>query len=126
MSPREAEKRGDSSDDIESNHDFRNASMSSTEQKSERERQKVNAMLANPLKGLSHPELRKMGKDYALEHALVEPEDFRAFEIGAVLAQNPEAWEECEGLREDEKEVLRKEFSNRWSQPWLLYVVIIL
>ena len=31
-----------------------------------------------------------------------------------------------EGLREEELEVLRKEFTNRWSQPKLLYLVIIL
>ncbi len=60
------------------------------------------------------------------EHALVEPEDFRAFEIGAVLAQNPKKFEAVEGLRPEELDVLRREFSSRWSQPWLLYLVIIL
>lgn len=57
---------------------------------------------------------------------MVEPEDFRAFELGAVLAQNPKAYENVVGLRPEEIEVLRKEFSSRWSQPWLLYLVIIL
>ena len=61
-----------------------------------------------------------------LEHALVEPEDFRAFELGAVLAQNPKAYERVQGLTPEELEVLKKEFTHRWSQPKLLYLVIIL
>lgn len=56
----------------------------------------------------------------------MEPEDFRAFELGAVLAQNPKEFENVEGLSPEELEVLRKEVSSRWSQPWLLYLVIIL
>lgn len=60
------------------------------------------------------------------EHALVEPEDFRAFELGAVLAQNPKAYEKVQGFTPEELEVLKKEFTHRWSQPKLLYLVIIL
>ncbi|KAK3713947.1 hypothetical protein LTR37_008197 [Vermiconidia calcicola] len=104
----------------------RNLSFSSQREAEEYERKKANALLANPLKGLSHAQLRKMGQSYALEHALVEPEDFRAFELGAVLAQNPEAYESVEGLRPDELEVLKKEITNKWSQPRLLYLVIVL
>ncbi|KAF2154313.1 MFS sugar transporter [Myriangium duriaei CBS 260.36] len=122
----QAEKSHSSSDD-ESKHDvIRGQSFSSQAQANEYERKKMNALLANPLRGYSHQELRNMGKAYALDHALVEPEDLRAFQIGAVLAQNPKAWETVEGLREEEKEVLRAEQTHRWSQPKLLYLVIIL
>ena len=89
-------------------------------------RRKANAFLANPLRGFSHAELRKMGKRYALEHALVAPDDLRAFELGAVLAQNPKAFEMVEGLSVDEQDVLRREITNRWSQPRLLYLIIVL
>jgi hypothetical protein len=105
---------------------IQNTSFSNRREAADYERRKANAMLANPLRGYTHSQLRKMGKNYALEHALVEPEDFRAFELGAVLAQSPQMWETCEGLREEEKEILRKEFASRWSQPPLLYLVIIL
>lgn len=78
-------------------------SSSTAKDVSEYERKKANALLANPLRGYSLAELGKMGKAYALEHALVEPEDFRAFELGAQLAQNPKGFESVEGLTEEEK-----------------------
>ena len=104
----------------------RNRSVASKMSAKDYDRQKANAKLANPLAGYSAKQLRKMGKNYALEHALVEPEDFRAFELGALLAQSPKDWEKVEDLRPEEREVLRKEFASRWSQPKLLYLVIIL
>lgn len=112
--------------DTDSQHETRNASFSSSSQAAEFERKKANALLANPLKGYTHAQLRQMGKAYALEHALVEPEDFRAFELGAALAQDPEAWESVQGLTNEEQDVLRREFESRWSQPKLLYLVIVL
>ncbi|GAB7352861.1 hypothetical protein MBLNU459_g3463t1 [Dothideomycetes sp. NU459] len=115
-----------SSEDEEKQDATRNQSFSSTAQAAEFERKKANALLANPLRGYTYAQLGKMGKAYALEHALVEPEDFRAFEIGAQLAQNPKNWESVPGLTDEEKEVLRKEFQSKWSQPKLLYLVIIL
>ncbi|PNS16895.1 hypothetical protein CAC42_4859 [Sphaceloma murrayae] len=101
-------------------------SFSSKAQAEEWERKKMNAMLANPLRGLSHDKLRAMGRQYATDHALVDPDDIRAFELGAVLAQNPKAYDTVDGLLPEEKEVLRKEVTKRWSQPPLLYLVIVL
>ncbi|KAK5136041.1 hypothetical protein LTR08_004295 [Meristemomyces frigidus] len=126
------DKENISSDD--SKHDdagedaARTKSLSSQTQKDAQayERNKANAILANPLRGYSHAQLRKMGRSYAYTHALVEPEDLRAFELGAVLAQNPAAWERCAGLRDEEKEILRREFASKWAQPLLLYLVIAL
>lgn len=128
MPTQDTEKISSESENKEDHHEdaTRNMSFTSRKEAQEYERKKANAILANPLRGYSHDQLRKMGKNYALDHALVEPEDFRAFEIGAVLAQNPQAWEKCEGLREEEKDILRREFASRWSQPWLLYLVIVL
>jgi hypothetical protein len=42
------------------------------------------------------------------------------------LAQDPEAYDKVEGLTDEELEVLRREFTNKWSQPKLMYLVIIL
>src|SRR4051812_7651026 len=105
-SPQDAEAHGHSekmSLSEDSKHETRNQSFSSAAQAQEYERKKANALLANPLRGYTHEELGKMGKAYALEHALVEPEDFRAFELGAKLAQNPRAWDKVEGLTEEER-----------------------
>lgn len=68
----------------------------------------------------------KRGGRYARHHQIGDEEDIRAFELGAVLAQAPEKYESVEGLTEKELEVLRKEFTNRWSQPRLMYLVIML
>jgi hypothetical protein len=89
-------------------------------------RAEMNAMLANPLHGKSQTELMELGTEYAQTHALVAPDDLRAFKLGAVLAAAPEKYENCPDLTEDELEVLSKEWSHKWSQPKLLYIVIVL
>lgn len=89
-------------------------------------RRNVNAKLANPLAGYSHAELEEMGAEYARKYQLGDESDIRAFRMGAVLAQDPVKYEECRGLTEEEVQVLRREFERRWSQPRLMYVVIVL
>ncbi|KAL9087719.1 MAG: hypothetical protein Q9165_006486 [Trypethelium subeluteriae] len=89
-------------------------------------RAEMNAILANPLRGKSQQELMALGVEYAREHALVEPEDLRAFKLGAVLAAAPENFDKCPNLTQDELEVLKREWTHKWSQPKLLYIVIIL
>lgn len=91
----------------------------------ERARRKLNAKLHNPLEGLSHAALTRRGSHYAQFYQIGDEDDIRAFELGAILAQAPEKFEEVEGLREEEKAVLRREFANRWSQPVLMYVLIV-
>jgi hypothetical protein len=103
----------------------RRSSIASTA--ADRARRNLNAKLANPLDGYSFAELKGLGREYAKTHAIAEPEDIRAFELGAVLAQNPEKFEIIrDHCSSEEMTVLEKEFSSRWSQPKLLYLVIIL
>lgn len=92
----------------------------------ERRRRGDVAKLANPLAGISHDELEQMGESYARKHQMGDEEDIRAFKKGARLAQDPQKYDSVTGLTGQEMEVLRKEIANRWSQPKLLYVVIIL
>ncbi|KAJ5693423.1 hypothetical protein N7462_002846 [Penicillium macrosclerotiorum] len=92
----------------------------------ERARRNINAKLSNPLAGYSHTELRKQGRNFALIHEIGDQSDVRAFELGAVLAQNPERYENVAGLTSQEKELLRREFAYRWSQPRKMYAVIAL
>lgn len=89
-------------------------------------RRNVNAKLANPLAGYSHPELEEMSAEYATKYQLGDEGDIRAFRMGAVLAQDPVKYEECHGLAGEELQVLRKEFQSKWAQPRLMYVVIVL
>ena len=121
-----------SSDDITHvEHDARNHSMAKDRRKStldasEKVRENVNAKLANPLAYQTPEELRAKGRAYAMKHFLGDEEDVRAFEIGACLAQAPEKWERVQGLRPEERAVLEKEMANRWAQPRLMYLVIVL
>ncbi|CZR53000.1 probable transporter (major facilitator superfamily) [Phialocephala subalpina] len=89
-------------------------------------RANINAKIANPLAGLTHAELRQKGEAYVREHQIGDDEDIRAFQLGAILAQDPNRHAEIEGLTENERTVLAKEISSKWSQPNLLYLVIIL
>lgn len=88
--------------------------------------QRLSAKLANPLAGKTHTELEDMGARYAKQHQLGDDEDIRAFQKGACLAQDPQKFRDVAGLTPQEMDVLEKEFTNRWSQPRLLYLVIVL
>ncbi|KAL2847286.1 hypothetical protein BJX68DRAFT_268149 [Aspergillus pseudodeflectus] len=92
----------------------------------ERARRNLNAKLANPLAGYSHEELRRQGINFAITNQIGDEDDIRAFALGAMLAQAPEKFESVPGLTAQEFEVLRNEFEHRWSQPWTMYLVIIL
>lgn len=92
----------------------------------ERARRNLNAKLANPLAGFSHDDLRRQGINFALKHQMGDESDVRAFELGAVLAQAPERYASVQGLSPEETQVLEHEFTHRWSQPWSMYLVIIL
>ena len=89
-------------------------------------RQRISAKLANPLAGKTYAELEDMGTRYAKQHQLGDEEDIRAFQKGACLAQDPQKFNDVDGLTGQELDVLQKEFSSRWSQPRLLYLVIVL
>ena len=92
----------------------------------ERARRNLNAKLANPLAGYSHEELRRQGITFAINHQIGDESDIRAFELGAVLAQAPEKFSTVTGLKPEELQVLQNEFEHRWSQPWSMYLVIVL
>ncbi|KAL4960702.1 uncharacterized protein BDV14DRAFT_138355 [Aspergillus stella-maris] len=92
----------------------------------ERARRNLNARLANPLAGYSQEELRKQGINFAVTNQIGDKDDIRAFGIGAMLAQAPEKFDDVPGLTAQELEVLRHEFEHRWSQPWTMYLVIVL
>lgn len=92
----------------------------------ERARRNLNAKLSNPLAGFTASELRAQGRNFAIMHEMGDTSDIRAFELGAVLAQAPERYATVEGLTAPEKELLRREFAHRWSQPWKMYAVVAL
>lgn len=93
----------------------------------DRARRNINMKINNPLDGYTLSELKIMGSDYAKMHAITDPEDVRAFELGAILAQNPEDYKRLSNdASPEEMAVLEKEYKSRWSQPFILYLVIVL
>lgn len=45
---------------------------------------------------------------------------------GALVAQNPTAFESVSELEPDEREALRNEVRHKWRQPTALYMTVIL
>ncbi|OLN96956.1 Galactose-proton symporter [Colletotrichum chlorophyti] len=85
------------------------------------------ALLRNPLAGLTYDELMADVDAFTEEKGLTEHRD--AFRKGALVAQvsnRPDGFETVEGLDEEERAVLRKEITHRWSQPKMLYFLCAL
>lgn len=84
----------------------------------------VNARLANPLEGIPHEKLMAHAARFAREHGLGHLE--KEFQKGALIAQDPEAFESLSQLDEADKAILRREVTHRWHQPFQLYYMVIL
>jgi hypothetical protein len=67
-----------------------------------------------------------MAEEFVTDHDIGGNDDVRAFRLGAILAQEPSRHANLEGLSNDEREVLVREVDHKWSQPKLLYLVIVL
>jgi hypothetical protein len=91
----------------------------------DKRRLEASAKLENPLAGLSASELARRGEEFCAKHGLTEEEDVRAFRIGAVIAGNMNRYDAVEGLTEREREVLDREITHKWSNPGMLYAVIV-
>lgn len=82
-------------------------------------KENINAKLANPLAGIPHDQLMRDGAAFARKYKLDELEN--EFSKGAVIAQNPSAFEQLDFLTDEERGVLRTEQTHRWKQPFTLY-----
>ncbi|KAH8107850.1 MFS sugar transporter [Cristinia sonorae] len=86
--------------------------------------QNINAKLANPLAGIPQDKLMEDAATFAEAHELGHLKD--VFRRAALVAQDPLAFESIDDLTEDDKAILRREITHRWSQPWQLYYLVIL
>lgn len=84
----------------------------------------VNAILANPLEGIPQEKLLANAARFARKHDMEYL--IGDFEKGALVAQDPAAFESLSELSEDEKILLRREVTHKWDQPWELYYMVIL
>ncbi|PWY75250.1 hypothetical protein BO94DRAFT_474374 [Aspergillus sclerotioniger CBS 115572] len=79
----------------------------------------LNAVFENPLAGIPREQLltdvESFCRQYGLEDHL---DDFRK---GALISQNPKAALDLPDLTDEDKEIIRREQTHKWSQPWQLY-----
>ncbi|KAK4242093.1 hypothetical protein C8A03DRAFT_40516 [Achaetomium macrosporum] len=90
------------------------------------ERLAASQKLANPLAGLGPERLAAMGEDYARLAGLTSEEDLRAFRLGAMIAGDQTRYDAFPELTDREREVLERETTHKWSNPSMLYWVIVI
>ena len=130
-------RRGDSSDsstvhgrdggnDKDSNQDLHHGERRQSAISFRGRQPSVAAQLTNPLTGMSEADVLADVEVYTRQRGLEHEID--TFRRGALLARvinTPGAFEHID-LPDDEKEVLRREQTHRWSQPFMLYFLVVL
>lgn len=90
-------------------------------------RASVAAKLRNPLIGMTDDEVLKDVDAFVDARGLSDKRD--AFHKGALMARvqnRPQGYERISILSEEEKGWLRHEDQHRWSQPFMLYFLVVL
>ncbi|KAK5165601.1 uncharacterized protein LTR77_009130 [Saxophila tyrrhenica] len=87
----------------------------------------VAALLRNPLAGMTENETLADVDTFVEQRGLNQYRE--TFRKGALLAranQRPDGFEQVDAVSEEEKGFLRQEITSRWSQPFMLYFLVIL
>lgn len=90
-------------------------------------RASVAAKLRNPLIGMTDDEVLRDVDKFIEARGLTDKRD--AFYKGALMARvqnKPQGYEKISMLSDEEKGWLRHEENHRWSQPFMLYFLVIL
>ncbi|KAK8136036.1 metabolite transport protein YwtG [Apiospora sp. TS-2023a] len=96
-------------------------------QVSHRNEASLGTLLNNPLTGMSRDEVIADVEGFIQERGLTEHrEDFIKGALVAQVTNQDYAFEQIKELREDEKNLLRREITHRWSQPFMLYFLCTL
>lgn len=87
----------------------------------------VAAKLRNPLAGFSEEQVLADVDAWCVDKGLQEHQEW--FRKGALIArvgQRDDGFEYVHQLSEEEKDLLRHEITHRWSQPFMLYFLVVL
>ena len=80
--------------------------------------EKLSSVFENPLSGLSREQLFSDVDKFCTENGLADHiEDFRK---GALVAQSRKEYKTMNDLNNEEKNILEREQTHRWSQPFML------
>jgi hypothetical protein len=85
-------------------------------------RNAVNAMLENPLAVKSREAVINGVKKFVRDSGFPEDEEF--FIKGALVARDPDDFENIQELSDEDKAALRKEVTHRWHQPFMMYFLV--
>ena len=86
------------------------------------DRSKLNAMFENPLGGIPREKLMQDVDEFCAKFDLMQYND--SFRKGALVAQNPQLVQNLDELTADEKMLLEREHTHKWSQPKTLYYLV--
>lgn len=84
----------------------------------------MNDRIQNPLDGIPRETLFEQVEEFARDANLVE--HTALLKKGALVAQNPPAYEQIAELDQTERDALHNEVIHKWRQPKALYYTIIL
>lgn len=84
----------------------------------------INARLANPLAGIPHDQLIRDAENFAKQYGLGDLTD--EFRKGALLAQEPLAYDSIPLLSDEERAIMHREQTHRWDQPMTLYWLVVM
>ena len=79
----------------------------------------LSAVFENPLAGIPREQLFRDVKEFCKKFDLLN--DLETFKKGALVSQNPDSAIQLPELDENERKVLIREHTHKWSQPWQLY-----
>lgn len=79
----------------------------------------LNAVFENPLAGIPRDQLFADVDEFCQKFGLTDKTEL--IKKGALISQAPSSALDLEELTPEEKEVLSREHSHKWSQPWRLY-----
>ena len=80
--------------------------------------------IQNPLAGIPRDTLLRNVEDFAREANMADK--IPLLQKGALVAQDPPAFEQVAELDELERDALRNEVLHKWRQPRALYFTVIL
>ena len=85
---------------------------------------RLKAQLENPLTFIPREQLLADAEEFAATHGLAEYT--KTIQKGALVARDPTAFETLLELTEEDKRVLRREFTHKWDHPKTLYYMVIM
>ncbi|KAI9655573.1 MAG: hypothetical protein M1821_005366 [Bathelium mastoideum] len=82
----------------------------------------LNAVFENPLADVPREQLFQDVEAFCQEHGLMD--HVEVMKKGALVSQRPYAIDEIDELTQDEKDILHRERTHKWDQPWQLYWLV--